>query len=396
MAKITARVEAGERRVTQLHQLYQELKADQMELRETVKKETTEISQKLEQLFRKLEVTGRSNPSSSHGGEGSSHIEFPRFNGQNPVNWIGKCRRYFSLCRTPENEKVLLASMHMEGKAEFFYLNYVEGRGDIGWKRFSEMVAERFGDRRGDNVYTALHKLRQEGSVEMYVEQFEELKACLPLRESTTPMDEYYFVECFLNGLKEEIRDVLQSFHPTTLTWAINLAKYRENDLEQMVDESDEEEEVEVQERSDELAEDSKALFLSVAVADEPNPNVVKGWVKKDSISIILVSASTHSFLDPQAAKRLGCKIEQTKRFPVTFAGGSEIECNSKCSGFEWEMGFAKFSADVRIMKLDWYGCDLVLGVDFFKRMASIVFWKRTITITHEGKEVVLKTRGSR
>jgi len=47
-----------------------------------------------------------------------SKLEFPPFDGGNPRSWIKKCAKYFSLCKTPENQRVELASLYMVGRAE--------------------------------------------------------------------------------------------------------------------------------------------------------------------------------------------------------------------------------------------------------------------------------------
>ena len=46
----------------------------------------------------------------------NSRIEFPQFDGTNPRSWVKKCSKYFSLYKTPENQKVELASLYMVGR----------------------------------------------------------------------------------------------------------------------------------------------------------------------------------------------------------------------------------------------------------------------------------------
>ncbi|KAG8369142.1 hypothetical protein BUALT_Bualt15G0120600 [Buddleja alternifolia] len=53
-------------------------------------------------------------------------IEFPRFEGDNPRNWITKCNRYFQIISTiPEEQKVALASVHMGERAELWYQSFM-------------------------------------------------------------------------------------------------------------------------------------------------------------------------------------------------------------------------------------------------------------------------------
>lgn len=44
-------------------------------------------------------------------------VEFPTFNGGDPRGWVEKCQRFFNINPVLEQEKLMLASMHLEGKA---------------------------------------------------------------------------------------------------------------------------------------------------------------------------------------------------------------------------------------------------------------------------------------
>ena len=47
-----------------------------------------------------------------------------KFNGENPREWIKKCQRYFLLDPVMEEEKMLFASLHLEGAAETWFGNF--------------------------------------------------------------------------------------------------------------------------------------------------------------------------------------------------------------------------------------------------------------------------------
>ena len=44
-------------------------------------------------------------------------LDFPRFKGDEPVSWVYKANQYFSFYQTPLNERLLMASFHMDGDA---------------------------------------------------------------------------------------------------------------------------------------------------------------------------------------------------------------------------------------------------------------------------------------
>lgn len=74
----------------------------------------------------------------------SIRVDFPRFNGDDPRGWLRRCQRYFMFNPMTDLEKVMLASMHLDGKAEYWYMDYVEWREFMGWNVFANMLLERF------------------------------------------------------------------------------------------------------------------------------------------------------------------------------------------------------------------------------------------------------------
>lgn len=117
----------------------------------------------------------------------------------------------------------------------------------------------------------------------------------------------------------------------------------------------------------------------------------VKGRVKKNEITVLIDTGSTRTFLHTLTARNLKCVVECTNSIMVTVADGSQIESNSKCPNFSWEMGKQNFCAEVRLLRLG--GCDMVLGVDFLRRKGPITFdyEKLQTTLKEEGRDVVLQ-----
>ena len=73
-----------------------------------------------------------SSPSGSGGHDGQHHIDrpprfqkidFPRFDGKSdPMLFVNRCESYFHQQRIMEEEKVWMASYHLEGVAQSWYL----------------------------------------------------------------------------------------------------------------------------------------------------------------------------------------------------------------------------------------------------------------------------------
>ena len=131
-------------------------------------------------------------------------IEFPFFDGSNPRSWIKKCSKYFCLCKTPPSQKVEIASLYMSGKAELWFNGYAMCRPQMVWEEFVVDVCARFGDELGSQVVEDFNKLTQLGSIDQYLERFEDLKSLMLLKNPTLPPD--YFVDSFVGGLSPQLK----------------------------------------------------------------------------------------------------------------------------------------------------------------------------------------------
>jgi len=126
-------------------------------------------------------------------------VEFPTFDGSNPRNWVKKCAKYFNLCRISDDQKVDLALMYLQGKAETWFSSYILGRNHIVWDDFIVDLCARFRDDMGRQVVEEFNKLNLIGELDDYLEKFEELKALLLLKNPS--LSNNYFVDSFIGGL---------------------------------------------------------------------------------------------------------------------------------------------------------------------------------------------------
>jgi len=44
-------------------------------------------------------------------------LEFPKFDGADPIDWVPKAQQFFSYGQIPDNQKVPISAFHMEGRA---------------------------------------------------------------------------------------------------------------------------------------------------------------------------------------------------------------------------------------------------------------------------------------
>ncbi|MCI13498.1 retrotransposon gag protein, partial [Trifolium medium] len=132
-------------------------------------------------------------------------VELPTFDGEDPAGWISRAEVYFRVQDTRSEVKVNLAQLCMEGPTIHFFNSLINEDEDLTWEQLKEALLERYGGHGEGDVYEQLTELRQKGSVDEYITDFEYLTAQIPR------LPEKQYLGYFLHGLKEEIRGKVRS-----------------------------------------------------------------------------------------------------------------------------------------------------------------------------------------
>ena len=120
--------------------------------------------------------------------------------------------------------------LNFRGTAALWWQN-VEAQGRIhNWPTMCSLVQEKFGKNKYANYRRQLHALRQTGSVAEYYEHFEQLRPQILLYNSN--LDESFFVEEFVSGLRDDIRSAIWLHRPENLDTACTLAMLQEEELD--------------------------------------------------------------------------------------------------------------------------------------------------------------------
>lgn len=61
-------------------------------------------------------------------------MDFPRFEGEDPVGWKRQCNKYFQMSATPEEYKVSLAQMYIIGEADVWLRRSGLLKKQLSWK----------------------------------------------------------------------------------------------------------------------------------------------------------------------------------------------------------------------------------------------------------------------
>lgn len=104
-----------------------------------------------------------------------ARLDFPHFDGDNPVAWCFKANHYFEYHQTQPMHRLLMASYQPEGVAMVWYQDTVESRIFNNWESFCRALQVRFGPTAHDNPMEALTRLKQTSTVANYKAQFEAL-----------------------------------------------------------------------------------------------------------------------------------------------------------------------------------------------------------------------------
>jgi hypothetical protein len=155
-------------------------------------------------------------------------LDFPKFEGGNPVEWIRQCEKCFQMSATPEDYKFSLAQLYIVGKADVWLRRSKILQNPPTWPKFCEMLIQRFSAHSSYQLVETFNNLRQgNATVTEYADQFEELMATIS--EENPELAEGWFVRCFVNGLREGIKYQLRPLRPQSLTEAFWLAKDMEH-----------------------------------------------------------------------------------------------------------------------------------------------------------------------
>ncbi|KAK4411731.1 hypothetical protein Sango_0246100 [Sesamum angolense] len=133
------------------------------------------------------------------------------------------------------------------------------------------------------------HIAASTNSVEQYLERFEELTSQVIIYLSDLPKS--YYVTCFINGLRPDIKGPVLSLRPTRLHQAI-------------------------------------ALIVQ-SIGRYPIISADTQGIYSHDMQILIDGGSIHCFLDEDTASKLGCELEQTTPMVVSVADSRQMAMTS-------------------------------------------------------------------
>ncbi|KAL4312297.1 hypothetical protein GQ457_01G050670 [Hibiscus cannabinus] len=158
-------------------------------------------------------IVGESNPH-------SYKLRCPNFDGSNFRDWWSKLEQFFLAEQVPENSKVKLVMLHLEGDAlqwHHFVARHSGGIDRLSWESYLKSMKDRFAPEGLDDPMGELIALQQTASVDQYYAEFVSLLNQIQLSDE-------HALSIFIKNLKWEIGQYIKVFQPKDLLDVFRLA----------------------------------------------------------------------------------------------------------------------------------------------------------------------------
>ena len=152
-------------------------------------------------------------------------VELPNFDGSDPNGWLARAERFFEIHEVRPELKVDMAFVSMEGPAVHWFQCIRLRWPDLNWEKLRSELIKRYCGRRSGNIYEQMASLKQMGTVEEYIQEYEKVAA----QFSSMPEDQR--LGYFMNGLQGEIKRRIRIHEPGDLSRAMQLALDIEDEI---------------------------------------------------------------------------------------------------------------------------------------------------------------------
>ncbi|KAK8947051.1 hypothetical protein KSP39_PZI006620 [Platanthera zijinensis] len=114
------------------------------------------------------------------------------------------------------------------------------------------------------------------------------------------------------------------------------------------------------------------------------------GRVRRERVTILVDSGSTHNFIHPDVARKVGQQIDTGAAFQVMVADGSKLQCQGMLKAVELRMQEYVGCTDVYLLPIR--GSDMVLGVQWLQQLRRVTFdWDQmTMEFMQGGRQFCL------
>ncbi|XP_039120776.1 uncharacterized protein LOC120257362 isoform X2 [Dioscorea cayenensis subsp. rotundata] len=155
----------------------------------------------------------------------SVRVDFPKFEGDDVLNWIFKAEQYFTYYHIPDPDRLELASIHFDGPVVPWYQMLTKTCMVSTWTELVTALEEDYGPTDYESPEFSLFRITQQESVTTYYHQF------TALANRVNGVSSKALIACFIGGLKEDIQRDIIPLKPLTLPKAASLARLYEKKI---------------------------------------------------------------------------------------------------------------------------------------------------------------------
>ena len=133
------------------------------------------------------------------------------------------------------------------------------------------------------------------------------------------------------------------------------------------------------------------------AITGSPSPKTmrVKVRVKNYEFVALIDTGSTHNFLHPKVARRVGLEITKHEPIGVHIADGSKLWSEGSCPEIKFLIQGGQFFTQAYILPIG--GCDVVLGIQWLRGLGPILwdFKSLKMEIRQGDQKILIKGMGT-
>lgn len=182
-----------------------------------IKAQQTKQKDKSSGGFNRFEDEGSSGGNQRHY-RPYNKIDFPTFSNGDPRGWILKAEKYFRYYNVPEEERVDVAAMHLEGDALDLYSWLSTDQNIEYWEDLVRALQKNFGPAEFQNPDEHFCSIKQTGTIQEYRQEFAKRSS------RVTNWPEHCPLGVFLNGLKDDLKADVRIHKPRTVYKAMSIA----------------------------------------------------------------------------------------------------------------------------------------------------------------------------
>ncbi|KAL4025181.1 hypothetical protein IC575_013559 [Cucumis melo] len=150
-------------------------------------------------------------------------IEMPVFTGEDPDSWLFRAERYFQIHKLTDSEKMLVSTISFDGPALNWFRSQEERDKFTSWSNMKERLLIRFRSNKDGTLSGQFLRIKQEGTVEEYINLFDKMVA--PVND----LPERVILDTFMNGLLPWVRSEVFFCRPKSLAEMMEAAQMVEN-----------------------------------------------------------------------------------------------------------------------------------------------------------------------